>query len=124
MSTVIGSDIILLKSAARFAATGTNYTAPFKDAWRYTEGVFVLKASQGAGQYTNETLDVWVMSYDTYNLYWHIIGQFTQITNAEVTQYGRIERPYGLGRWLSCAWAIANAVEAEAYTFGVSGFVK
>ena len=123
MSTVIGSDIILLKSAARFA-DGNNYTAPFKDAWRYTEGVFILEASQASGQYSNETLDVWVMSYNTYTQTWHIVGQFTQIGNAEATLRGRIERPYGLGRWLSCKWEIANAIEAEAYTFSVSGSVK
>ncbi len=124
MSDKIGSDIILVTSAARFAATGNAYTTPFKHAWHYTEGIFTLAASQAAGQYGNETLDVWVMSYSTYTQTWRVIGQFTQITNAEAGLEQTIEKPYALGRWLSCKWAIANAIEVEAYTFSVSGSVK
>jgi len=124
MSDKIGSDIILAASAARYA-DGNNYTAlPFKHAWHYTEGIFVLAAEQGAGTYTNETLDVYIMSYNTYTASWHTIGQFTQITDATTALEETIERPYGLGRWLSCKWVIANAVVGEAYTFSVSGSVK
>jgi len=124
MSDKIGSDIILAASAARYA-DGNNYTAlPFKHAWHYTEGVFVLKASQASGTYTNETLDVYIMSYETYTDDWDVIGQFTQITDATTALRKRLIIPYGLGRWLSCKWEIANAVVGEAYTFSVSGSVK
>jgi len=124
MSDKIGSDIILATSVARYA-DGNNYTAlPFKHAWHYTEGVFVLEAEQGAGTYTNETLDVYIMSFETLTNDWDVIGQFTQITDATTALRERIAIPYGLGRWLSCKWVIANAVVGEAYTFTVSGSVK
>jgi len=126
MSDKIGSDIILLKSTASFADTGNNYTAYFKHAWRYTEGIFTLAAEQDSGTYSGgDKLRVWVMSYNTYTLSWHVIGQFTQITDATTALEETIERPYGLGRWLSCKWETDGVTSTtDAYTFSVSGSVK
>ena len=118
------SDITLVASAARYGATGNAHTTPFKDAWQYTGGSFVLEASQGAGTYTNETLDVYIEAYDVLTDDWDVIGQFTQITDATTAVRELIRIPYGLRKWLSAKWAIANAVVGEAYTFTVSGTLK
>lgn len=119
----IASSIILVTSAARYA-DGNAHTTPFKGAWQYTGGIFVLEASQGAGTYTNETLDVDIEVYDQLTADWDVIASFTQITDATTAIRELIKIPYGLGKWLSAKWAIANAVVGEAYTFTVSGTLK
>ena len=119
----IASDIILAASAARYA-DGNAHATPVKDAQFYTEAVLVLEASQGAGTYTNETLDVDIEVYNVLTDDWDVIASFTQITDATTPVRELIRIPYGLGIQLSCKWAIANAVVGEAYTFTVSGSLK
>ena len=116
------SSIILVPAAARYA-DGNNYTVPIK-ADNCLEGVFILEASQGAGTYTNETLDVDIVSYDKYTDDWDVIASFTQITDATTAIRELLRIPYGLGILISCKWAIANCLVGEAYTFSVTGTLK
>lgn len=122
MAKKIGISVTLATSAARYE-DGNAHSTPV-DTKYVTEGIFVLEASQGAGTYTNETLDVDIEVYDALTDDWYVLTSFTQITDATTPQRELKKVQYGLGKQISCKWAIANAVVGEAYTFTVSGTVK
>jgi len=120
----VASSVILVASAARYV-DGNAYTTPGGiEVGSSIEGTFILKVSQGAGTYGNETLDAYIMSYDVPTADWDVIGQFKQVTNAEAGLRYRVAIPYGLGKLISCKWVIANCLVGEAYTFMVSGILK
>lgn len=83
-----------------------------------------MEAEQGAGTYTNETLDVDIVVYNDLIADWLVIASFTQITDATTALRELIRIPYGLGKLISAKWTIANCVVGEAYTFTVSGTLK
>ena len=117
----LGHYVTLVPSTETYADATARTT--FANTKYSKEGIFFLEVNQAT--YTNETINMYIQSYDELTDDWYTIISFTQVTDASSAAVQEMKKiDYGLGNKISCKWAITGGDSTNKYTITVTGVLK